>query len=57
MMGDCRELDQNRAVTYSSAFSASRIPSQIIKWVTCQNGLEEKAGRTNGSSPGALISK
>ncbi|XP_027357731.1 uncharacterized protein LOC113867019 [Abrus precatorius] len=47
--------DQNRAVTYSKAFSASRLPLQITKWVTSQNGLEEKDGRANGSSPRALI--
>ncbi|XP_061352658.1 uncharacterized protein LOC133297507 [Gastrolobium bilobum] len=47
--------DQNRAVSYTRSFSASRIPLQITKWVTSQNYLEEKAGRANGSSPGALI--
>ncbi|TKY44523.1 hypothetical protein E2542_SST30799 [Spatholobus suberectus] len=47
--------DQNRAVSYIKAFSASRMPLQIIKWVTSQNGLEEKAGRANGSSPRALL--
>ncbi|KAK7314353.1 hypothetical protein VNO77_32873 [Canavalia gladiata] len=47
--------DQNRAISYIKAFSASHIPMQIIKWVTSQNGLEEKAGRANGSSPTALI--
>lgn len=47
--------DQNRAVSYIKAFSASHMPVQIIKWVTSQNGLEEKAGRANGSSPTALI--
>lgn len=54
----CRGLgDQNRAVSYIKAFSASRLPLQIIKWVTRQNGLEEKSGRANGSSLKALISK
>ncbi|KAG5022486.1 hypothetical protein JHK85_018828 [Glycine max] len=47
--------DQNRAISYIKAFSASRLPLQIIKWVTSQNGLEEKTGRANGSSPRALI--
>ncbi|KAI4350717.1 hypothetical protein L6164_005145 [Bauhinia variegata] len=47
--------DQNRAISYLKAFSASRLPSQIIKWVTRQNNLEEKANATNGSSPRALM--
>ncbi|CAJ1951594.1 unnamed protein product [Sphenostylis stenocarpa] len=47
--------DQNRTVSYIKAFSASRLPLQIIKWITSQNGLEEEAGRTNGTSPRALI--
>ncbi|KAK7245514.1 hypothetical protein RIF29_40360 [Crotalaria pallida] len=48
--------DQNRAISYTRAFSASNTPSQIIKRVTSLNGLDEKSGRTNGSSPRALIS-
>ncbi|KAF7819720.1 uncharacterized protein G2W53_025175 [Senna tora] len=47
--------DQNRAISYTRAFSSSRLPLEIIKWVTNQNHLEEKASRKNGSSPGALI--
>ncbi|RHN53131.1 hypothetical protein MtrunA17_Chr6g0488141 [Medicago truncatula] len=50
-----RELDQNRVVSYSKAFSSSNLPSQIIKLVSNQNGIEENAGKTNGSSPRALI--
>ncbi|BAU02978.1 hypothetical protein LR48_Vigan10g003500 [Vigna angularis] len=46
--------DQNRTISYIKAFSASRLPLQIIKWVSNQNGLEEKASRANESSPKAL---
>ncbi|XP_050270290.1 uncharacterized protein LOC126714263 [Quercus robur] len=47
--------NQMRAISYNNAFSSSRLPSQIIKWVTSQIGLEEKANRSYGSSPKALI--
>lgn len=47
--------DQMRAISYNNAFSSSRLPSQIIRWVTNQVGLEEKANRSYGSSPKALI--
>ncbi|ESW24921.1 hypothetical protein PHAVU_004G172000 [Phaseolus vulgaris] len=47
--------DQNRAISYIKAFSASGLPLQIVKWVTSQNVLEEKVGKANGSSPRALI--
>lgn len=53
----CRELDQNRVISYIKAFSSSNIPSQIVKLVTSQNGLDEKAGAPNGLSPKGLISK
>ncbi|KAL4317133.1 hypothetical protein AHAS_Ahas15G0354600 [Arachis hypogaea] len=47
--------DQKRALSYVREFSVSRIPLQIIKYVTSQNGLEEKAVKANGSSPRALL--
>lgn len=47
--------DQMRAISYLNAFAGSHLPSQIIKWVTGQIGLSEKANRSNGSSPKALI--
>ncbi|MED6147630.1 hypothetical protein PIB30_045615 [Stylosanthes scabra] len=47
--------DQNRAISYVREFSDSRIPSHIIKWVTSQCVLEEKAAKANGSSPRALL--
>lgn len=54
----CRGVgDQTRALSYTRAFSASRIPWQIIKWVTSLSGVEENAGRTNGSSPKSLMRK
>jgi hypothetical protein len=54
----CREVgDQMRAISYINAFAGSHLPSQIIKWVTSQIGLEENANRSNGSSPKALISE
>lgn len=46
-----------RAISYINAFTNSHIPSQIIKWVTREIGLEEKANRSNGSTPKALISE
>lgn len=50
-----REFDQNRIISYSKAFSTSNLPSQIIKLVSNQNGIEENSGKTFGSSPRALI--
>ncbi|MED6147336.1 hypothetical protein PIB30_043253 [Stylosanthes scabra] len=47
--------DQNRAISYVREFSDSRIPSHIIKWVTSQYVLEERAFKANGSSPRALL--
>ncbi|KAL2321374.1 hypothetical protein Fmac_030343 [Flemingia macrophylla] len=47
--------DQNRAVSYIKAFSASRMPLQIIKWATSHNRLEEKTDIENGSPPKVLI--
>ncbi|KAE9585682.1 hypothetical protein Lal_00009923 [Lupinus albus] len=48
--------DQNRAISYTRAFSSSSIPSHIIKLVTSLSGLDEKTGRRSGSSPKALLS-
>ncbi|KAJ7973729.1 SNF2 domain protein [Quillaja saponaria] len=47
--------DQSRAISYIKSYSASRLPSQIINWVTTQVPPEEKASRENGYSPKALI--
>lgn len=54
----CREDgDQKRAISYASAFSSSKLPSQIIKWIASQVGMDEKASISIGSSPKALLSK
>lgn len=47
--------DQMRALSYIRAFTRSRFPSELIKWVTSQIGVEECAGRPDGSSPKALL--
>uniref|UniRef100_A0A5B7BGU9 Uncharacterized protein n=1 Tax=Davidia involucrata TaxID=16924 RepID=A0A5B7BGU9_DAVIN len=47
--------DQPRAISYTSAFSESHLPNQLIKWVTSQTGMEEKTSRPNISTPTALI--
>lgn len=47
--------DQKRAISYSSAFSSSKLPSQIIKWIASQVGMDEKASISIGSSPKALL--
>ncbi|KAH7572165.1 hypothetical protein JRO89_XS04G0213900 [Xanthoceras sorbifolium] len=46
--------DQKKAISYASAFSSSKLPSQIIKWITNQIGIDEKE-RSFGSSPKALL--
>ncbi|KAF2304039.1 hypothetical protein GH714_026584 [Hevea brasiliensis] len=47
--------DQERAIAYTISFSISR-PSQIIKCVNSQVGMEEEASRLKRASPKALIS-
>ncbi|ESR64656.1 hypothetical protein KPL70_000952 [Citrus sinensis] len=47
--------DQKRAISYASAFSSSKLPSQIIKWIASQIGMDEKASISIGSSPKALL--
>ncbi|KAJ8766906.1 hypothetical protein K2173_011724 [Erythroxylum novogranatense] len=47
--------DQKRARAYSSSFSISQLPSEIIKLVTDQIGTVEAARKLNRSSPKALI--
>ncbi|EOY30513.1 Uncharacterized protein TCM_037699 [Theobroma cacao] len=47
--------DQKRATRYTSAFANSHLPSQITQCIMRQIGMDEKAGRTSGSSPKALI--
>ncbi|KAK3210540.1 hypothetical protein Dsin_015246 [Dipteronia sinensis] len=46
--------DQKKAISYASAFSSSKLPSQIIKWITNQIGMDEKE-RSLVSSPKALL--
>ncbi|XP_044472190.1 uncharacterized protein LOC123200872 [Mangifera indica] len=43
--------DQKRAISYASALSSSKLPAQIIKWITSQIGMDEKPSRSFGSSP------
>ncbi|XP_044480057.1 uncharacterized protein LOC123206859 isoform X2 [Mangifera indica] len=47
--------DQKRAISYASAFSSSKLPAQIIKWITSQIGMDEKPSRSFGSSPKTLL--
>ncbi|KAF8388845.1 hypothetical protein HHK36_025525 [Tetracentron sinense] len=47
--------DQTKAISYINAFSESRLPSQLIKWVSSQIGMEEITSRPNVSTPQALI--
>ncbi|KAK9208720.1 hypothetical protein WN944_001080 [Citrus x changshan-huyou] len=47
--------DQKRAISYASAFSSSKLPSEIIKWIASQVGMDEKASISIGSSPKALL--
>ncbi|KAI9191663.1 hypothetical protein LWI28_011666 [Acer negundo] len=46
--------DQKKAISYASAFSSSKLPSQIIKWITNQIGMDEQE-RSLVSSPKALL--
>ncbi|OMO86586.1 hypothetical protein COLO4_21041 [Corchorus olitorius] len=47
--------NQMKAVSYINAFSGSCLPSQLIKWVTSQAGMGDKARSLNVSTPVALI--
>ncbi|KAF5748502.1 hypothetical protein HS088_TW04G00457 [Tripterygium wilfordii] len=47
--------DLRRAISYTGAFSSSQLPSQIIKLVTGQVGMQEEASRLDGSSPKGLL--
>lgn len=54
----CRKQgNHKKAVSYSSAFSASSLPSQIIKLVRDEISKECNTSEPNGSSPAALLSK
>ncbi|KAK8513647.1 hypothetical protein V6N13_002379 [Hibiscus sabdariffa] len=51
-----RENDnQTKAISYINAFSESWLPSQLIKWVTNQTGMGDKARSLNVSTPVALL--
>ncbi|MBA0594182.1 hypothetical protein Gorai_011097 [Gossypium raimondii] len=47
--------NQTKAISYINAFSESWLLSQLIKWVTSQNGMVDKATSLNVSTPVALI--
>nr|GME07524.1 SNF2 domain protein [Ipomoea batatas] len=47
--------NHKKAVSYSSAFSASSLPSQIIKLVRNEIDKEGNTNEPNGSSPAALL--
>ncbi|XVF48646.1 hypothetical protein PTKIN_Ptkin03bG0207000 [Pterospermum kingtungense] len=49
--------DQTKATSYINAFSESCLPSQLIKWVTGQTGMGDKARSLTVSTPVALISE
>ncbi|KAJ6823544.1 uncharacterized protein M6B38_383500 [Iris pallida] len=46
--------DHGKAISYMNAFSASRLPSEIIKWVTNQIGAE-KVKRPSANTPQVLL--
>ncbi|KAL4335558.1 hypothetical protein GQ457_07G045050 [Hibiscus cannabinus] len=46
--------NQTKAISYINAFSESWLPSQLIKWVTNQTGMGDKARSLNVSTPVAL---
>ncbi|CAN0838864.1 hypothetical protein LINGRAHAP2_LOCUS2379 [Linum grandiflorum] len=50
-----KEGKHKRAISYSTSFASSRLAFLIIKHVTSQIGMEEEAGRLEGSSPKALL--
>ncbi|PSS20820.1 hypothetical protein CEY00_Acc09860 [Actinidia chinensis var. chinensis] len=47
--------DQTKAISYINAFSGSQLPSQLIKLVANEIGVDSKAGQPRGSSPKALL--
>ncbi|URD86453.1 hypothetical protein MUK42_27820 [Musa troglodytarum] len=46
--------DHSKAISYTNAFSASCVPSSLIKWATCQVG-SGKLNRPNATTPQALL--
>ncbi|KAE8691049.1 hypothetical protein F3Y22_tig00110893pilonHSYRG01001 [Hibiscus syriacus] len=49
--------NQTKAISYINAFSESWLPCQLIKWVTSQTGIRDKARSLNVTSPVALLSE
>ncbi|KAG9159612.1 hypothetical protein Leryth_013596 [Lithospermum erythrorhizon] len=47
--------DQPKVLSYLNAFSSSSLPSQLIKWVRCESGIDMKANGPNGTSPKAFL--
>ncbi|KDP34113.1 hypothetical protein JCGZ_07684 [Jatropha curcas] len=47
--------NQSKVLSCLIAFSASCLPSQLIKWVTCQPGIESETSKPKVSTPLALI--
>ncbi|GMI81400.1 hypothetical protein like AT5G11780 [Hibiscus trionum] len=47
--------NQTKAISYINAFSESWLPAQLIKWVTSQTGMGDKARSLNVSTPVALL--
>ncbi|KAJ4958086.1 hypothetical protein NE237_025197 [Protea cynaroides] len=47
--------DHKTAISYINAFARSHLPSQLIRWVTDQIGMEGKKNRPNASTPQALV--
>ncbi|KAJ4851117.1 hypothetical protein Tsubulata_040711 [Turnera subulata] len=50
-----KDGDHERAISCTSAFSTSRLPSQIVKFVKSQISKGEGVDNINGSSPKALL--
>lgn len=49
--------DENRALSYGKAFSASNVPLEIVECVNNQSNLEYKASKISKSSYRAILSK
>ncbi|KAE8700392.1 hypothetical protein F3Y22_tig00110557pilonHSYRG00315 [Hibiscus syriacus] len=47
--------NQTKSISYMNAFSESWLPPQLIKWVTSQTGMGDKARSLNFSTPVALL--
>ncbi|KAL6502016.1 hypothetical protein OROGR_027149 [Orobanche gracilis] len=47
--------DQNRAILYLSAFRESQLMAELVKWASIQAGVVDQNGRSDLTTPNALI--